>query len=319
VGLGKYLKKAFLNHWNLLAFLGGMGFALISGHPDVFVPLVLAGEATYVGVVGTHPRFQRHIDVQEAKNNRQQGSELAEEAFQRMLRALPQRQLRRFENLREQCASLRRIAQQMRATEDLGGTSVPLPLEDLQLGGLDRLLWIYLRLLYTRTMLDQFFERTSESQIQGEIDRLEKRIAGMPGEGNPGTSPRQTIRAALLDNLETCRGRLANFQKARENSDLVEAEIERLENKIRSITEMAINRQDPQFVSGQVDQVASSLIQTEAAMNDLQFATGLDPIEDATPSIIPRGIETEPIADQSPPEELPRPRPRQKEDGIHYL
>jgi hypothetical protein len=319
VGLGKYLKKAFLNHWNLLAFLGGIGFALISGHPDVFVPLVLAGEATYVGVVGTHPRFQRHVDVEEAKVNRKEGSELAEEAFQRMLKALPRQQLRRFENLREQCSSLRQIAQQMRATEDLGGPSVPLPLEDLQLGGLDRLLWIYLRLLYTRTMLELFFERTSESQIQAEIDRLERRIAGMPGEGNPGTSPRQTIRAALLDNLETCRGRLANLQKARENSDLVEAEIERLENKIRSITEMAINRQDPQFVSGQVDQVASSLLQTEATMNELQFATGLDPIEDATPSIIPREIETEPIAGQVPLEEPPRPRSRQQEDGIQYL
>jgi hypothetical protein len=317
VGLGKYLKKAFLNHWNLLAFLGGLGFALISGHPDVFVPLVLAGEATYVGVVGTHPRFQRHIDVQEAKINRQQGSELAAEAYQRMLKALPQRQLRRFENLREQCASLRRIAQQMRATEDLGGSSVPMPLEDLQLGGLDRLLWIYLRLLYTRTMLDQFFERTSESQIQSEIDRLERRIAGLPSEGSPA-SPRQTIRAALTDNLETCRGRLANLQKARENSDLVEAEIERLENKIRSITEMAINRQDPQFVTGEVDQVASSLISTEAAMNELQFATGLGPIDDATPRIFPRGTETG-TAVPPPQEEPPRPRTRQTEDGIQYL
>ena len=43
MGLGKYIKKAFLFHWNLLAFAGGMGFALISGHPDVFAPLVLAG------------------------------------------------------------------------------------------------------------------------------------------------------------------------------------------------------------------------------------------------------------------------------------
>ena len=33
MGLGKYIKKAFLFHWNLLAFAGGMGFALISGPP----------------------------------------------------------------------------------------------------------------------------------------------------------------------------------------------------------------------------------------------------------------------------------------------
>ena len=55
MGLGKYIKKAFLFHWNLLALLGGMGFAVLSGHPDVAVPLVLAAEAAYLGFVGTHP------------------------------------------------------------------------------------------------------------------------------------------------------------------------------------------------------------------------------------------------------------------------
>jgi chemotaxis protein histidine kinase CheA len=316
VGLGKYIKKAFLNYWNLLAFLGCMGFAIISGHPDVLVPLVMAGEATYLGVLGTHPKFQRYVDVQEHKAVREQGSVVVAEAFDRILKSLPPRQLRRFEASRDRCLSLRQIAQQMRASEDLTAGSAPEPLEDLQLSGLDRLLWIYLRLLYTQTMLERFFERTGEDQIQSEIKRLEERIARMPAE--PAASPsRQGILKALQDNLETCRGRLANLQKARENFELVEAEIERLENKIRSITEMAINRQDPQFVSGQVDQVAASLVQTEQTMNELQFATGLDPIDDAAPSIIPRGaaIEPMPAAQDIAP---PRPRNRQTEDGIHY-
>ena len=79
---------------------------------------------------------------------------------------------------------------------------------------------------------------------------------------------------------------------------------------------MAINRQDPQFVSGQVDQVADSLVQTEQAMNDLQFATGLDPIDDVAPSIFPRGaaVEAAPPAQEPPP----RPRSRQTDDGIYY-
>ncbi len=317
MGLGKYIKKAFLNHWNLLAFLGSIGFAMISGHPDVFVPLVLAGETTYLGVLGTHPKFQRYVDVQEHKAVREQGSVVVAEAFDRILKSLPPRLLRRFEGLRDRCLALRQIAQQMRASEELNAGPTPEPLEDLQLSGLDRLLWIYLRLLYTHTMLERFFERTSEGQIQSEIKRLEDRIAHMPSEDAAGTSPRQTIRKALLDNLETCRGRLENLHKAKENFELVEAEIERLENKISSITEMAINRQDPQFVSGQVDQVAASLVQTEQTMNDLQFATGLDPIDDAAPSIIPRGAAIEPappVQDIAPP----RPRTRQTEDGIYY-
>ena len=78
---------------------------------------------------------------------------------------------------------------------------------------------------------------------------------------------------------------------------------------------MAINRQDPQFVSGQVDQVADSLVQTEQTMNELQFA-GLDPIDDAAPNIFPRGAAVEPAPPvQEPP---PRPRSRQTDDGIRY-
>jgi hypothetical protein len=316
VGLGKYLKKAFLNHWNLLAFVGGLGFAMLSGHPDVYIPLVLAGEATFVGVVGTHPKFQRRVDVQEHMAAREKGSAAVGEAFDRIVRELPPRQLRRFQALRERCASLRQIAQKMRASEELAGGTSSQPLDDLQLSGLDRLLWIYLRLLYTQTMLERFFERTSADEIESEIRRLEKRIAGLPVEDGGPNSPRQSIRKALEDNLETSRGRLANLQKARENFELVEAEIERLESKISSITELAVNRQDPQFVSSQVDLVADSLVQTEQAMNDLQFATGLDPIDDRAPSIIPRGTVAETT---SPPAEPPRPRRRQTEDGIHYL
>ena len=80
---------------------------------------------------------------------------------------------------------------------------------------------------------------------------------------------------------------------------------------------MAINRQDPQFVSGQVDQVASSLVQTEQTMNDLQFATGIEYLDDAAPSIIPRGTaaETAPVVQDPPP---PRPRARQVDDGIYF-
>ena len=49
---------------------GRLGFALLSGHPDVYIPLVLAGEAAYIGVVGTHPKFQRYVDSIEAKEDR---------------------------------------------------------------------------------------------------------------------------------------------------------------------------------------------------------------------------------------------------------
>jgi hypothetical protein len=86
--------------------------------------------------------------------------------------------------------------------------------------------------------------------------------------------------------LETSRNRLANLSKAQDNYELVKLEIDRLENKIRSLSEMAINRQEPEFITGQVDEVAHSMVETERTMNELKFATGLDALDDEPPQLL---------------------------------
>jgi len=288
VHLFKYIKSAFLYHWNLLAFLGGMGFALLSGFPGIFCPLVLAGEAAYLGLLGTHPKFQQYVDAQEHQAARQKGSVSAESTMQRILKGLPNKLVQRFEGLRSRCLELRQLAQEMK---DPGRAGMAPPLEDLQLAGLDRLLWIYLRLLFTQNSMEQFMQKTKEDQIQADIQNLENRLKGVADEtANP---QRQKVRKALEDNLETSRARLANFQKARDNYELVKLEIDRLENKIRSLSELAVNRQEPDFISGQVDQVAESMVETERTMGELQFVTGLQTTDEAVPEMLRRQAVTE--------------------------
>jgi predicted Holliday junction resolvase-like endonuclease len=99
----------------------------------------------------------------------------------------------------------------------------------------------------------------------------------------------QRVRKALEDNLQTSRDRLANLQRARDNFELVKLEIDRLENKIRSLSELSVNRQEPDYISGQVDQVAASMMETEKTMNDLRFVTGLDTVDEA-PSLLQNEI-----------------------------
>jgi len=280
VHFGKYLRTAFLNHWNLLAFLGSSAFAVLSGHPDVLLPLILAGEITYVGLLSSHPKFQKYVDAQAAKADRAEVSRTHQETLDHILQTLPRDLLNRFETLRTQCRELRHIAMEMRRP---GSDLADQPLEQFQVAGLDRLLWIYLRLLYTRFALTRFLQKTSQQDIQRTIERLEQQLPQLP----PASDPRgERMRKAVEDNLETNRTRLANLAKARDNLQLVELEIDRLENKIRSLSEMAVNRQEPEFISSQVDQVASSMVETERTMNELQFATGLDPVESEAPELV---------------------------------
>jgi hypothetical protein len=283
LGLGRYIKTAFLNHWNLLAVGAGAVFAFLSGQPDVVLPIVAAAEIAYLGTLSTHPKFQRAVDAEEAKGRRQVKANQGEEALERITAALPRASLERYEALRKRCQDLRQIAVDLRHPA-AGGE--PMPFEDLQLRGLDRLLWIYLRLLYTEWSLSRFLERTSEERIQADITRLEQQLAGYaPSEQNPR---RHKARQTVADNLETSRSRLANLTKARENHELVQLEIDRLENKIRSLSELAVNRQEPEFISDQVDSVAASMLETENTMNELQFATGLGQMDEAVPELVSR-------------------------------
>jgi chemotaxis protein histidine kinase CheA len=281
VNFARYLKKAFLYHWNLLVFIGGTGFAVLSGRPDVFVPLVLAGELGYLALLGSHPRFQKAVDAEAAQASRQEGTADAEAALRRILFALPPEAGRRYERLRERCRELRQIAAAIKGV-DAEQTS---QLEELQVSGLERLLWTFLRLLYTQHMLGRFFAATDEAQIKRTIQSLEAEIGRHSGGADD--PQQQKIRKALEDNLETSRTRLANLQKARDTSELIRLEIDRLENKIHSLSELAVNRREPEFVSSQVDQVAASMVQTERTMNELQFATGLAS-EEAVPQLIER-------------------------------
>jgi len=306
VGLGKYIKKAFLYHWNLLVFLGGMGFAVLSGHPDVVAPLLLAGEAAYLGYIGTHPRFQRYVDAQEHKNARAQADA---QAVDRLLRALPPAQLRRFQALRDRCLTVRQIAQQLREPE---GPQSMRSLDELQLSDLDRLLWIYLRTLYTQYMLERFFQSTSIDKIEAEIRNVEGRIRRL--EKEPDSPNRARIKQSLQANLETGKSRLSNLEKAKENYELLQAEIENLETKIQSITELAINRSDAEAITGQVEQITQGLVRTEQTINELGFATGVESYDLTVPNILPREIPQEaPIEQEAPPPG------RGRQDEIQFL
>src|SRR4051795_12273695 len=62
-GMPDYLKEAFLFRWNLLLFLGGTAAATLMPANSVFVPLVMAGELTYLAGLISIPRFRAAIDA----------------------------------------------------------------------------------------------------------------------------------------------------------------------------------------------------------------------------------------------------------------
>src|SRR6478752_6530764 len=163
MGFGKYIRTAFANRWNLLALFGGVGVAVISGVPDIVLPLVLAAEAAYLGLLGTHPKFQKYVDAQASASERKQKGQTSQQALKQIMQLLPPPALARFEKLRSQCLDLRQIASDLAHSR---AAEVGAPLESMQLAGLDRLLWIFLRRLFTEYSLAKFLDRTNPRLIK---------------------------------------------------------------------------------------------------------------------------------------------------------
>lgn len=287
MSLTKYIKAAFANRWNLLGLAAGVGFSMMSQQPEVGLSLVAAGEMAWLGFVGTHPRFRQYVDITEQQKLKENNAKTAEVRMRRMLTSLPRGAQQRFRKLMGRCEELRAITKQYQTANGVlepDGTFA-----EVRLDGLDRLLWLFLKLLYTENSLNRFFETTTIDEIERETRQVQSRLEREAE--RPQNEQRARIMATLQDNLNTCKQRQKNFEQARDSYELVKAEQKRLENKIRSLAEMGISRSDPAMLSNEVDSVAGSIHETEQTLSELEFVTGFSTSQDeAVPEIVTRRV-----------------------------
>ncbi len=281
-GFFKYVKRAFLVNWNLLAVATAAAVAIISGQPDVVIPLAAAGELAYLAGLSSHPKFQAAMDAQEHKSERIEQSAKTTEKAEIILHSLSEEDRKSFKHLRTLCNQLRTIAQGVKGQTTNDGSII----DDLQMGSINRLLWIYLKLLYSKNALEKFFATIDEGEIKNAIQKAQKRLKAL-GPATPDEAPgKAKKRKSLQDTLDTSKARLENYKRAQDNHDFIELELDRLYTKISGLGEMSINRQDPNYITQEVDAVSASVEQTEKAMGELDFLTGLGSQEEGAPDLL---------------------------------
>jgi hypothetical protein len=274
--LPSYLKEAFLFRWNLLFFGGGVAAAALTPFAGALLPLVVAGELTYLTGLVSIPRFRAAIDAKIHAAGSPPGPAPVPVSLVTMLKGLPPDARARFERLHARCVEMRGIAAGVRgAAGDQAGSA-----EEIRTPGLDRLLWLFLRLLLSKTALDRFLQATNESEIAKRLEDVKKNLATAPA----GTDDR--IIRSLQDSIASSELRIDNYGRAKKNAEFVSLELDRIEGKIQALAEIAVNRQDPDFLSSQVDSAADSMRQTEKAVTELQHLTGLADQLDEPPAIM---------------------------------
>lgn len=284
MGVWKYIQSAALNRWNLLAVAAGAGVSWFSGRPEIGFGIVAAVEALWVGFAVTNPVYRRHVDITEHQKERARRTLSDDRRMKKMLYQLPRGPRERYNQLLKQCEELRDISRQLQLAH--GADENDLSLMDLQLEGLDRLLWMFLRLLHTEHSLNRFFETTSLTEIEKELNDVQDQIA--EEEEGPESDHKARVLSSLRDQRTSFEERRRTFLEAQKNLDFVRTEQDRLENRIRSLAEKGLSQGNSQDLSAAVDDVTGSLQETERALSDLQAISGVTETNDDVPLIVPR-------------------------------
>jgi hypothetical protein len=279
-GLGSYVKHAFLYPWNLLLFLGGAAAAVMSPYPDAVLPIIGALEIAYLTGLSSIPRFRTAVEAKIAAKLRGSSSDETPDApkqaqsLERILESLPAPALRRFLLLRQRCFEMRSITSGVRGQTDTAADSA----ESIRTPALDRLLYLFLRLLVSQNGLDRFLRSTSEKELDAKLGDVRTRLEAAKTAGD------ERVKNSLQDSVADAELRLDNYRKAAKDAEFVAIELDRIETKIQALIEMGVSRQDPDYLSHQVTAAAESMQHTEAAVNQLQHLTGLaDQIEEPPP------------------------------------
>jgi hypothetical protein len=263
------LKRAFNWHWNLLGLGAGVVFAFLSGQPGVILPALAAAEIAYLGFLGINPRFQNILRGRELMGEtdeqiaaRNAATQATLQRMQKTLLTLPAEDSQRFEKLRARCIKLSQLRQQL-GNPDLGDSQ-------FRTGSLEKLLWLFLRLLNQRSTIDQYLHATDRPALTEQLEKAQSELVTARA-GNR----RERLQHSLEERANTIEGRMENYDSAVENRELVTAEIDKTEQKIAHICEIGMTSNSPTELGAQIDSIAESVTLSQRALADIDLGGAL--------------------------------------------
>ena len=250
-----------------------------------------AAELGYLAFLSSHSSFQKLVQG-ERLLLKQTGFE---GKVQVAVAALSPESRARYGRLLRECGLILGITPAT-GQNDLG------TLSDLRAGGLNQLLWLFVRLLTCREVIANNLSQVDRKSVEAEVDRLRERLVKAEKDSALARSLQATldIQMKRLENLTTAVGSL----------EVIDAELERIEQQARLIREESAVSGGPEFLSARLDAVTSTLGETSKWMDqNAEFLGTLGGSEDLDAAALPRLPQVQTALSPSPP--LP-PRARQK-------
>ena len=278
-GLSVLLKRAFTWHWHLLGLGAGAAFAVLSGAPLLVLPFLVAAELGYLGFLGLDPRFQNVLKGKHAVPPPLPVD--PRERFLELMTFLCPADGERFESLRHRCMELVTLRRSMDAKQGSPGVG------DFRSESLDRMLWLFLKLLHQRSGLEKFLETTRSDKIEAELLAARNQLSSAQERDKSSGLPESRLASSISDRIITIEERLENYRRARNSLELVSAEIDKTEQQITHLCEVGMTMSDSAGLSVQIDSISSSLQASEEIFSKHSVSQLYD--DDAIPPMLSAG------------------------------
>lgn len=249
-----YTKEALFNTWNLVfliavvALAAGLGLVGVTEAllPELILIFGAGAELLYLGVMPRHERFQRHVRSQ--KRAERQKAPSQREIFSQ----LRNRSQRRY-------AKLRKLKEQIQTNyQKLSYASQGILSNHVE--KIDGLLDSYLELLHQRERYRDFMDSATENRILESIEALKKDMS----------DDSERVRSVKQRRLNVLERRLARFRKARENLEIIGAQLSTIEDAVRYIHEQSWTLQNPDEVTAQLDTLLQEVEETQSSIREIE-------------------------------------------------
>jgi hypothetical protein len=209
--------------------------------------LGIAAEGLYLWLAANNKHYQKVIQASLLTVRK----EILGEKHSLVLKSLDSPSLQRYDRLAENCSGILKITGSEQPDSATGS-------KDLRISGLNRLLWMFLKLLSSRLRIIEIVKQTSEEELEKEIREISEKLPGVPD-----NSP---LHRSLQGTLDIQKRRMDNYHKAQESLMVIESELDRIEKQVTLLREEASVSSDPELVSVRLDGVMDSLSGTNQWM-----------------------------------------------------
>ncbi|MDX1501752.1 MAG: hypothetical protein R3325_05270 [Thermoanaerobaculia bacterium] len=280
-----YLKAAF-RHRPDIPGLGPMpvnamaiaGFLVLGLVSPGFLFLGAAAEIAYLLWLSGNDRFQKMVRGRQSLEQKQSYEHRMRDAVERLS---PESQ-KRFRRLLDESRRIVGISERL-------GEGEIVSLKKLRGSGLNQLLWIFLRLLTSRELLNQSLARVDRAALESEAGKLAKRVAEASGD--------PALERSLKATLEIRKKRLDNLDRAERSRQVIDAELERIEQQVALIREETVVGGKAEILSDRLESVTGALSETNSWMEqhaEVFGELGADPLGSAPADLPEIPIEMEP-------------------------